>query len=327
MRFLTNLPTKDREEAIKILLEQRDKVALDIETVSLENTLPLGMGIAVTDTVGFYFFNPRDELITKLFEQTPTLIVFNASFDIPIVRKLGHPVNNYEDAMLLAYGCGMLEGSLEALSTNFLHLPYTSVTSQWKKKDQGNIGIDHAKMGGWCMQHAINTYNVWEKLPKTDLYKEIDKPCVELVLEMEKWELLIDQYRLTLVEQETMVKVLKLEAEIKDELGKPDINLASNPQVAEALQQMGIIGTRKTKAAKDSVSDESLAPLNLPITNKILKHRSLMKTISTYVPAFRKVDDRGRLRTSFGYTNTGRWKSRKPNLQNITRDEKFSEEE
>jgi DNA polymerase I-like protein with 3'-5' exonuclease and polymerase domains len=52
-----------------------------------------------------------------------------------------------------------------------------------------------------------------------------------------------------------------------------------------------------------------------------------MKTISTYVPAFRKVDDRGRLRTSFGYTNTGRWKSRKPNLQNITRDEKFSEEE
>ncbi len=75
------------------------------------------------------------------------------------------------------------------------------------------------------------------------------------------------------------------------------------------------------------MSDESLAPLNLPITNKILKHRSLMKTISTYVPAFRKVDDRGRLRTSFGYTNTGRWKSRKPNLQNITRDEKFSEEE
>jgi len=52
-----------------------------------------------------------------------------------------------------------------------------------------------------------------------------------------------------------------------------------------------------------------------------------MKTLTTYVPAFRTVDDKGRLHTRFGYTNTGRWSSSGPNLQNITRDEKFEESE
>jgi len=51
-----------------------------------------------------------------------------------------------------------------------------------------------------------------------------------------------------------------------------------------------------------------------------------MKTLQTYVPAFRSTDVNGRLHTRFGYTNTGRWSSSGPNLQNITRDEKFEEE-
>ncbi len=326
MRFITNLDTKDRQEAENFLLQPRDIVAVDIETVSLKNTLPLGIGIAVNKQTGYYFFNPWDELITKLLAQTATVIAFNASFDIPLLHRLGHPVHNYEDAMLLAYSCGLLDKSLESLSQSFLFMPYTPVTKQWKKSDSGNIGIDHTKMGEWCMQHAINTYNLWYQLPKTSLYLEIDRPCIDLVVEMEGYGLLIDQYRLTLVEQEAVVKANKLEAEIKQELGLSGINLASNPQVAAALQTKGILGTRKTKAGKESVSDESLRPLKNPLTNKILKWRSIMKTLTTYVPAFRDTDSKGRIHTSFGYTDTGRWNSSAPNLQNITRDEKFKEE-
>ena len=331
MRFVTNLRTQDREEAGRFLLEKRDSVAIDIETVSLSNKLPLGIGIAVTGEVGYYFFNPRDSLITELLSQTPTLLIFNASFDAPILVELGHSINHFEDVILLAYSCGLLDKSLESLSLGFLHAPYTSVTSQWKKKDQGNIAIDHMKMAEWCMQHALNTYNLWYKLPKTPLYLELDRPCVDLVIEMESWGVLIDQYRLTLVEQETVTKANKLEAEIKEELGLSGINLASNGQVAAALQTKGIIGTRKTKTARDSVSEESLKPLNNPLANKILRHRSLMKTLTTYVPAFRNVDQKGRIHTVYGYTDTGRWKSGdkqqgKTNLQNITRDEKFMEE-
>ncbi|MGW8177251.1 MAG: DNA polymerase [bacterium] len=326
MRFVTN-QQGDREEVVEKLLRPRDYVAVDIETVSLENRLALGIGIAVDKETGYYFFNMRDELIGQVLSQTPVVLAFNASFDIPLLQKLGHTVNDYDDVMLMCYTAGLPERSLAALSEAILHAPYTAVTSQWKKKTQGNIGIDHVKMAGWCIQHALNTYNLYFKVPKTSLYRTIDRPFVDLIIEMEKWGLEVDQHRLTEVEQETIEKVQRLEASIKEELGLSGINLASNPQVAAALQTKGIIGTRRTGAGAVSVGEESLKPLNLPLTNNILKWRSLMKTITTYVPAFRAVDHEGRIHTKFGYTNTGRLSSSDPNLQNLTRDEKFAEEE
>jgi len=83
-----------------------------------------------------------------------------------------------------------------------------------------------------------------------------------------------------------------------------------------------------TQSAKQSVGKESLEALNLPLTNKLLKWRSLMKTLQTYVPAMRnRIDYTGRLHTSFGLTRTGRWSSSKPNLQNLTRNDKFPDME
>uniref|UniRef100_A0A6M3LDL5 Putative DNA polymerase n=1 Tax=viral metagenome TaxID=1070528 RepID=A0A6M3LDL5_9ZZZZ len=321
MRFIVNKPNLSREQAEGLLLKPRDRISLDIETVSLENTLPLGIAVGLDDTTGFYFFNPRDEILMELVARTPTILIHNASFDLSILRRLGYTIQNYEDTMLLAYSAGILEKSLEALSHSILGRDCPSVTSQWRKKDQGNIAIDHVKMGGISIIHACNTYALWDKIPKTQLYTDIDRPCIDLVVEMEYWGVLIDQVGLTEVEQATVVRVNKLEQELIQELGK--LNLASNPQVVKALQAKGILGTRKTRAGKDSVSEESLKPLNHPIADKVLKWRSLMKTLTTYIPAFRKPDAIGRIHTQFGYTNTGRWSSSKPNLQNITRDDKF----
>jgi DNA polymerase I-like protein with 3'-5' exonuclease and polymerase domains len=121
-----------------------------------------------------------------------------------------------------------------------------------------------------------------------------------------------------------VVRANQLKAELYQELG--DINLGSNPQVLRALQTKGILGTRKTKSGKDSVSDESLKPLKNPTTDKLLRWRSEQKTLSTYVPAFRAIDHKGRIHTNFGYTETGRFKSRQPNLQNLTKNDKFVED-
>ena len=323
MRLIVNKEVT-YEEALALIKEPRDKIALDIETVSLENTLPLGIGIAVSKSLGFYFFNIKDELAHQMIDTVQTILLQNSAFDIPILKELGYHITNYEDTMLAAYSAGVLDNSLSELSQAFFLQECPTVTSLWREKDQGNVGIDHIKLGQICMTHACLTYALDEIIPKTALYQNIDKPCIELVMEMEKWGLLIDQYTLTKVEQSVMNKVTPLELELKMELGVD--NLFSNPQIAKALRVKGIIGTRKTKSAKDSVSKESLKPLNLPITNKLLKYRSLMKNLTTYVPAFRNVDKGGRLHTQFGYTRTGRWSSSKPNHQNITRDEKFQEE-
>lgn len=303
----------------------KNKLALDIETVSIENPLPLGIGLATDESTGFYFFNVRDPMLKDIFACSETILVHNGKFDIGLLRELGYTIDNYDDTKLLAYSCGILDNSLKALSTSILQRECPSVTDQWKKPNQGNIGINHVVMGRICITHARNTYALEQRLPKTDLYRSIDKPSIELLIEMESTGLLVDQYRLTRVEQAVMNRVQPLERELLEELQIDNLN--SNPQVAEALRVRGIIGTRKTKSDKMSVSDESLSPLSLPITDKILKYRSLVKTISTYVPAFRKVDHKGRIHTRYGNTDTGRWKSSAPNLQNITRDDKFDSEE
>jgi DNA polymerase I-like protein with 3'-5' exonuclease and polymerase domains len=328
MRFAFSRQCSE-EEALALIHQHRDKVAIDIETVSLENTLPLGIGIAISPTEGFYFFDTRDEYAHLMVESVEKVVFQNAAFDIPILRKLGYTVKSYEDIMLIAYSAGILDKSLASLSQSVLLRECPSVRTLWKKPKQGNIAIDHVKLAGICITHACNTYALEEVLVKTPLYYNIDKPSIELVMEMEGWGVQIDQYALTRVEQSVMDVVTALEVELKAELGVE--NIGSNPQVAKALKDRGIIGTRKTKSDKDSVSEGSLKPLNLPLTNKILKWRSWMKTLTTYVPAFRKVDPLGRIHTVFGYTDTGRWKSGdkdqgKPNLQNITRDKKFKEE-
>ncbi len=321
MRFIANQELS-REEAEQLLLAPKSKIAVDIETISIEHPLPLGIGVAISPDVGFYFFNVRDSMLKDIFSSADTMIFHNAKFDISILKILSYVIGNYEDTKMIALSAGILDNSLEALSSSILYRDCPSVTSQWRKANQGNIAIDHVKMGQICIIHACNTFALEQKLPKTELYRTIDKPCIELLMEMEHWGLLIDQYKLTLVEQQTINRTSPMEREL---LGELEIeNLASNPQVAAALRAKGIIGTRKTKSDKDSVSEESLKPLDLPLTNKLLKWRSLMKNLTTYVPALRRVDHMGKVHTRFGFTDTGRWSSSKPNLQNLTRDEKFA---
>lgn len=322
MRFIINKQCS-LEEAVELARQPRAKVAIDIETVSLENQLPLGIGVAISPTVGFYFFNPDDELAHQMIESVDKVIAQNIAFDLPKLVEKGYKVKSYEDTMLIAYSAGLLEKSLSDLSQTILVRECPSVTSLWRKPKQGNIAIDHIKLGQICIIHACNTYALEEAIPKTSLYHTIDKPCIELVMEMERWGVLIDQFTLTKVEQSVINIVSPLEVELLAELGID--NLASNPQVAKALKDRGIIGTRKTRSAKDSVSEDSLKPLDLPVTNKILKWKSWMKTLTTYIPFMRTPDLGGRIHTHFGYTDTGRWLSRQPNLQNLTRDEKFTE--
>ena len=323
MRFLAKADKKieSQEEAIEIMKQPRKKIGLDIETVDTENKLPLGIGIAISPTTGFYFFDVKDELAQGMVASASLVAMQNAKFDLPILESLGYHVDYFDDTKLLAYSAGILDNSLQDLAMEILFKECPSVTSQWRKKNQGNVGIDHVKMGGMCITHACLTYALHDKLPKTELYYSLDKPCINLLMEMERWGLLIDQYKLTKVEQSVANIAFPLEKELMEELNVD--NVGSNPQVAEALEKLGVIPTKKTKSKAVSVGEESLKPLNLPLTNKILKWRSLMKTLNTYVPAFRKVDANGRMHTEFGYTRTGRFSSKNPNHQNITRDEKF----
>jgi DNA polymerase I-like protein with 3'-5' exonuclease and polymerase domains len=324
MHFATNILGVTEDQAIEILHQPSSRIGVDIETVSLDNRLPLGVAVAIDKDRGFYFWDTYSKELKRKIEETTTAVFHNAAYDIPLLHGLRIGTNGFEDSMLKAYSCGILDKGLQDLSQSILHKEHHVVTELWegrsaKQKAQGNIAINHVDLANMSISHACHTLELFDKLPNTELYNDIDRPIISLVMEMEKWGLLVDQLKLTEVEQAAVVKASDMKRQLLEGLG--DVNLGSNPQVAEALQARGILGTRKTRGGADAVSEESLKPLNHPLTNMLLEWRSEMKTLSTYVPAFRKPDTNGRIHTEFGYVRTGRFSSSDPNLQNITRGE------
>ncbi len=336
MRVIFNFDCQSIEQLEQMSLEHRPEIGLDTESVNLDrNSIVLGVAIALDEARGMYFFDPRDSMAKRFVSNADNVWLQNASHDIPKLQSFGYSINHFDDTMMLAYSAGILEKNLQSLSAEFLNKASPTVTELWderdkyrkhKKDNEANIGIDHVKLGGISIIHACNTLALSHKIPRTELYDSIDRPSIDLVIEMEQWGVLIDQVQLTRVDHMAATETAQLEREILDELGL-GINLGSSQQVAAALKLKGIIGTRKTQAGADSVSEEALKSLNNPLANKILKYRSKMKTISTYVPAFRNPDNQGRLHTTYGLTRTGRWNSSEPNLQNITTDTKFITEE
>jgi len=328
MRVVFNFDLSSIQQLEQLSQEHRAEIGLDTESVNLDrDAVTLGVAIAIDHDRGIYFFDPSDSIAKQFVANADNVWLQNAAHDIPKLQSFGYSFNHWDDTMILAYSAGILEKDLTSLSLEFLHKDNPKVTELWKKPNQGNIGIDHSRLGEISILHACHTLELAHKLPHTDLYDTIDRPVLDLVIEMQQYGILIDQVQLTKMEQSVMVQVIQLEQDIYAGLDMV-INLASNPQVAAALQTKGILGTRKTKSGAEAVSDESLRPLGNPLADKILRHRSLMKNVSTYIPAFRQlIDYQGKLHTEFGLTRTGRWNSSKPNLQNLTTDKKYMEEQ
>ena len=94
-----------------------------------------------------------------------------------------------------------------------------------------------------------------------------------------------------------------------------DFNPKSNPQVKWLV--LDLLGLKPEKGATDT---KALAPLNHPITNELLKCRSLGTVISSFVDKLPNAvwsDDRihGTFKTIGA--DTGRFASERPNMQNI----------
>jgi DNA polymerase-1 len=100
-----------------------------------------------------------------------------------------------------------------------------------------------------------------------------------------------------------------------DMFGKPELNYNSPKQLLAVLQR-ALPEEKITATGEDALKD-----IHHPITEALLYYRGLEKRITTYGEAFLKNihNATGRVHTTFDQseTDTGRYSSKKPNLQNI----------
>jgi DNA polymerase I len=153
------------------------------------------------------------------------------------------------------------------------------------------------------------------------LFREIELPLVDVLVEMERAGIKLDVNKVYEIAAKVGLQAEELETEIHDMAGE-EFTIGSPQQLSTILFDK--LGLSKKRRGKTGFSTDArvLAAIRdeHPIIEKIERWRELTKLKSTYLDALPQLlDDRDRLHTTFNQaaTTTGRLSSTNPNLQNI----------
>jgi DNA polymerase I len=150
-----------------------------------------------------------------------------------------------------------------------------------------------------------------------NIFYKIETPLLPIVVDMERTGMLVDMEFAKEYQVELEQYLEELEKEIRVEMG--DINLNSPQQLQKWLYDdmklEDVSGSRKTdKPTLKILADEC------PILETLLRYKDLFKLNSTYISALpEKVKADGRIHGQLNQdkTDTGRFASKEPNLQNL----------
>ncbi len=166
-------------------------------------------------------------------------------------------------------------------------------------------------------------YELLKEQDVADLYYNIELPLSDVLYDMEEEGFKVNIDSLTETGKKYQNILLELEAQIREMVDEPTLNIKSPKQLGEVLFEKLKIGKGKKTKSGFSTSAEVLEELanEHPVIPLILKYRQIAKLNSTYVDGFKDLINKktGLIHTSFNQTvtATGRLSSKEPNLQNI----------
>lgn len=333
-------------------LKDSEIIAFDVETTSLEYIKAelIGLSLSVKDN-SYYFPIAHDydgvgeqidldiviDLLEELFsDKNRTAVAHNIKYDAGVLANYGIKVNTkIFDTMLASYVYDSTAGKhdLSSVATRCLELE-TSSYEDLVGKGAKQIPFSQVKVEDackYCCEDSHVSYALYEffkpKLAEVEglsrIFNEVEMPLVNVLLNMERYGVLVDSEMLNKQSEEIAVELEQLE-EKAFAIAGGEFNLGSPKQLQEILfDKLGLPVISKTPKGAPSTAEPVLIELakayELPAI--ILSSRSLSKLKSTYTDSLpRKVFAKtGRIHTSYhqAVTSTGRLSSTDPNLQNI----------
>ena len=172
-------------------------------------------------------------------------------------------------------------------------------------------------------------WDLWAMAPRAlaevgleSLYRDVERPLIGVLAEMERHGIRVDQARLGEFSRELEVHLERTTKEIFGLAGE-EFNIGSPKQLAYILfEKLKLPVVKRTKTGYSTDADvlEQLA-LGHELPARIIEHRTLAKLKSTYADALPTLVNptTGRIHTSFNQlvAATGRLSSSNPNAQNI----------
>jgi DNA polymerase-1 len=259
----------------------------------------------------------------------------NIKYDMAVLKAYGLEVVSYDDTMLLSYtlDAGKHGHGMDELSERHLgHTPisYDEVTGTGKARlPFAEVALDRAR--DYAAEDADVTLRLWHVLKprllaekQVTLYETIERPLPAVVSEMECAGIKVDPAELNRLSADFAQRMETFEKKAHD-LAGDSFNIGSPKQLGEILfDRMSLPGGKKGKTGAYSTGAEVLEELAAEgheLPRVVLDWRQLQKLKSTYADALvASINPKtGRVHTSFALsaTNTGRFASSDPNLQNI----------
>lgn len=343
------------DDLISLLEQSKSQgkvVCFDTETTSLEpmNAKLVGLSFAVEAGTGYYIplshedmiaepQLPLDEVLEKLrpwFENGDAKkVAQNAKYDLHVMANHGIAVKGlHDDTMLGSY---VLEAhkthGMDALALRWLNhntIKYEDVAGKGAKQiNFSQVSVEEATK--YAAEDSEVTFRLngllnqeLAKEPKLlDVYRKIELPFTEVLFEIERNGVQIDQAKLEAQSKDIAIKLKEIETKAFDLAGQ-EFNLNSPKQIGEILfDKLELPVVKKTASGAPSTNEEVLSKLaeDYPLPACLLEHRSLAKLKSTYTDKLPlQINPRtGRVHTNYAQAVavTGRLASNDPNLQNI----------
>ncbi len=338
--------THQMEKLVKYL-EDEVETGLDSETTGLDVYVDEMVGISITlpkrDIHVYIPFGhttgerqlPRDYVLKSLkpyLMSNTKKFLHNAKFDKHMFIRHGYNIGGMIHCTQIAMQLlneNEPSKQLKVLSTKYKHhlgieedsftfeqlfgknAPFAEVPLEVAKVYACKDTHITYKLGKWQEKFFQNRYGIKR------VFYEIESPLLSVVVDMERVGMLIDQEFAQQYQVELGEYLEELEKEIRKEMG--DINLNSPQQLQKWLyDDMGlddVSGQRKTDKPTLNILKEEC-----PILETLLKYKDLFKLHSTYISALpEKTYEDGRIHGQFKQdnTDTGRFSSSEPNLQNL----------
>lgn len=267
----------------------------------------------------------------------------------PELPKVGHDVK-FTEVVLARHGMPMRGVTGDTMIASYLYDPETThkigivaekhTRMKWtdfeklvpKTKKGPKLTIEEIEVelatpfGCAHAEAAIRLHKRFDKLLEKhglmDVYRDLELPLREVLVEMEQRGVLVDPKQLEVYGVEMEEQLARLEKAAYEAAGQ-ELNLASPKQLETILfDELGLKSSRKTKTGR-STDHEALEAIadDHPLPKLVLEHRALSKLKGTYVDALPKLihPETGRIHTQWNQAvaATGRLSSKDPNLQNI----------
>lgn len=316
-------------------------LAIDSETSGLDPRRDELVGVSMSSEPGkAYAAYIKEDFKTLVIQggsripEQPTsrLVMHNAAFDVPALRRLGWELECDADTMLMAYILGKPRLGLKPLSETELGVKMQGIDDLIQQGQYTMRDVPWDLVVPYACSDADQTLQLYQKFsadlaqePKLQALFDLEMRVLPMLIRMSDIGVKVDQQKLTRMGGEIKKEITRLEAEIIQDAGEPDLDLSSPQQLSNLLfGKLGLEPIRSTQTpGQFSTDKDSLTELadEHPIANKLLEWREHTTLLGTFVGKLPQLikPDTGRIHTTWRQARvvTGRLSSQDPNLMNI----------